>query len=202
MPKGEKMADSTLVVNGYQFNSAADAAAAREELKKISYIESHINKDDPESVLTIYNKIIANKIFVTPLGYGYLKEVRDFLEGAQGIEKDKIKPLPLNSMYRMGAESVTTTPEPKRRIVPQKKKDALKTQLYISRALNIVLLIAIIAMFVIALNSNNPNILNYENALQDRYAAWEEELNDREEILREKERSIERGYGGSENTGS
>ena len=42
-------------------------------------------------------------------------------------------------------------------------------------------------MFVITIKSDNPNILNYETALQNRYSAWEQELNDREKAIKEKE---------------
>ena len=48
-----------------------------------------------------------------------------------------------------------------------------------------------IAMLIIAGVSDNPNILNYERVLQDRYAEWEMELNEREAKIREKERSLQ-----------
>ena len=53
--------------------------------------------------------------------------------------------------------------------------------------LNLLLVAAVIAMFVITLKSDHPNILNYERTLQDRYASWEQELTEREAVLREKE---------------
>ena len=37
---------------------------------------------------------------------------------------------------------------------------------------------------------SRPTILNYEKALQNRYASWEQELNDRENAVREKERQL------------
>jgi hypothetical protein len=45
-------------------------------------------------------------------------------------------------------------------------------------------------MFVIAINSNQPNILNYQRVLQNRYAGWEQELTDREQAIRDKEREL------------
>ena len=54
------------------------------------------------------------------------------------------------------------------------------------------LVVALIAMLVIAVVSDNPNILNYERVLQDKYASWEKELDEREELIREKELELKR----------
>lgn len=48
-------------------------------------------------------------------------------------------------------------------------------------------------MFMITLKSDNPNILNYEKNLVNRYAAWEQELREREQVVREKERELNIG---------
>ena len=39
---------------------------------------------------------------------------------------------------------------------------------------------------IIYLSGNSITILNYENAIIDKYEAWEEELNEREQELQEK----------------
>ena len=60
----------------------------------------------------------------------------------------------------------------------------------ISLIANIVLVIAVAAMFGIAMKSDNPNILNYETQLVNRYASWEQELTEREKVIREKEKEL------------
>ena len=65
-----------------------------------------------------------------------------------------------------------------------------KVGLHLSVIMNIVMIVAIIAMFVITLNSDQPNILNYERNLQNKYASWEQELTRREQTVREKEREL------------
>ena len=72
----------------------------------------------------------------------------------------------------------------------QKKKDEEKQKLIISYILNIMLVIAMIAMLVITVNSDNPNIMNYEKVLTNRYASWEQELTEREEVIRQKEKEL------------
>ena len=58
--------------------------------------------------------------------------------------------------------------------------------------LNVFLVLLVIAMFAITLTGKNPNILNYERALTDQYAGWEQELTEREAAVREKERALQR----------
>ena len=53
-----------------------------------------------------------------------------------------------------------------------------------------MLALAIVAMFVISFVSDQPNILNYERAITDKYASWEQELNQREQTIRDKEREL------------
>lgn len=46
-------------------------------------------------------------------------------------------------------------------------------------------------MYVIAITgSKNPNILNYEKVIQNRYSQWEKDLSDRERVIREKEKEL------------
>lgn len=56
--------------------------------------------------------------------------------------------------------------------------------------INIGLLALVIVMFVISTTSSNPTVLNYESVLQNRYSEWEQQLSDREQVIREKEREL------------
>ncbi|MCR4589775.1 MAG: hypothetical protein K5668_03055 [Lachnospiraceae bacterium] len=184
-----------LIVGGYHFHSTADADKARDEQKKIAYIEAHMNRDNPESVLTIYEKMLSNRIFVTPVGFGFLKEVRDYLLASESIDNDRIKPLELNQMYSLGKGISEDNELPQRKIIPAKKKNPYEERFFISAVFNVVLVIAVIAMFIIATTSDNPNIINYENNIVNKYSEWEEELKDREQRVRDAEREL-----GLENT--
>ncbi len=184
-----------LVVGGYHFHSTADADKARDEQKKIAYIEAHMNRDNPESVLTIYNKMLANRIFVTPVGFGFLKEVRDFLLSSDSIDNDSVRPLELNQMYSLGKGLSEEGELPKRKVIPAKKKNPYEERFFVSAVFNVVLLIAVVAMFIIATKSDNPNIINYENNLVNKYAEWEDDLKEREQRVRDEEKRL-----GLENT--
>ena len=49
-----------------------------------------------------------------------------------------------------------------------------------------VLIIIIIAMFIILKTNSNPTVLDYENKLQNKYAAWQEQVRIAGEITKSK----------------
>lgn len=69
-------------------------------------------------------------------------------------------------------------------------KDGGKDGFKISVILNVLLILAVAAMFTITIRSDNPNILNYKRVITDKYAQWEQELTERENAVREREREL------------
>ncbi len=176
------------VVEGYSFFNEEDAKKAASERKRIDFIEERIDYSKPESVLTIYKKAIQERVFKTPVGFLYLKNMQDFLMAQAGINHEDVPPIPL---YQTFDGTLRKQTEPTQtRIRPSAEKDEKPQLLTVSVVLNVVFVIAIIAMFVIALKSEQPNVFNYEKALVDRYAGWEQELTQREQAVREKERQL------------
>lgn len=178
-------------VGGYVFFTDRDAQIARAEEKKIEYLEARIDYSKPESILHVYEKSIQERVFKTPIGLEYLKGLREFLLSQESIDAEKVIDIPLYSSYDV--EFRNQTKPVKTKIQPSKKKNAeeqRKFYLIISIILNVLLAAAIYAMFLISLNSENPNVLNYEKNLQNRYAEWEQELTEREQAIREKEKEL------------
>lgn len=178
-----------LVVEGYRFTSQADAAAAREEVKKQKYLEEHLNFDKPEEVLILYDKIIANKIFVTPLGFFFLRKIQQFLIASPEIANERIQPLPLGTVYTQRAKNEAAASERPR---PVKTVDTkpLRQKYVISVLINVLLAVVIAVLFYIAMDSDNPNILNYQKVIQNQYSTWDESLTQREKAVREKEKAL------------
>ena len=54
-----------------------------------------------------------------------------------------------------------------------------------------ILAVSVIGMFIVASTSDSSTIINYENKLIDKYAAWEQELDEREAALKEREQTVE-----------
>lgn len=177
------------VAEGYSFYTQKDMELAVQERRKIEYLQARLDYSKPETILHIYERAIAERLFRTPVGMEFLKELQSFLLKAPGIEEDRIPPISLYMTF--DGEMRDHQARVRSRIQPSVQKKKKSQALPVSIMLNIVLVIAVIAMFAITLNSDQPNILNYERAVTDRYAEWEQQLTEREQVIREKERTLQ-----------
>lgn len=66
---------------------------------------------------------------------------------------------------------------------PASELEVVRSKYKWSVFLNVLLVIVIIIMAYITLNSDHVNILNYETKLQDKYASWAQELQEKEDAL-------------------
>ena len=173
---------------GFSFCTEKDGKLASAEQRKIEYLEARIDYTRPESILHVYNKTIQEQLFKTPVGLLYLKKMQDFLLKQPTIDPEKVKAIPLYDTYTDPKQSSLATDKPNPQILRKSEKE--KTRFQISVVLNILLALAICAMFVISFVSDHPNIYNYERALQDKYASWEQDLTARERAVRDKEREL------------
>ena len=167
------------VVSGFAFYSEKDARLAEQERQKIAYLDKRIDRTNLESVLVIYKKALDDRVFRTPVGLEYLRELQGELKAEQDLLGEEIPPIPLWTNF---ADTREKTSPARRRIKPAPEENK-NTTFRLSLIMNI-------AMFIITLNSDQPNVLNYERNLQNKYATWEQELTQREQTVREKEREL------------
>ena len=153
------------VVSGFAFYSEKDARLAEQERQKIAYLDKRIDRTNLESVLVIYKKALDDRVFRTPVGLEYLRELQGELKAEQDLLGEEIPPIPLWTNFADTREKTA----PARRIKPAPEENK-NTTFRLSLIMNIVMVIAIIAMFIITLNSDQPNVLNYERNLQNKYA--------------------------------
>lgn len=177
------------IVDGFQFSSIKDVETAKNELDKIRLLESRMDYDNPIQVCMIYDKAIQNRVFKTPIGYTYLHSLQKYLQ-ENPVEGKEIRSIPLFMNYTNAMREAASPA--RQRIKPQApKKEPAEVRLRKSIIVNAALIIAVVVMFIITLASENPNILNYENAIVNKYSAWEQQLTEREKIVREKEKAFE-----------
>lgn len=177
-----------LIAEGFMFINEQDARLAVQERKKIEYLEARMDYSRPEHILAVYEKAIRDRVFKTPVGVQYLKRLQTYLCEQTEIKGDEIPPIPLYLTYC--AELRDNTSPAKQRIRPSGKKQRNSYGFPVSVILNVLLVIAIISMFLIMLQSDQPNIINYKRVLVNQYAAWDQELDQREEVIRQKEREL------------
>ena len=182
--------NNTLSVGGYLFYTEKDAQLARAEEQKIEYLEAHMDYSLPDSIRYIYEHTIQERLFRTPVGIRYLQKLRDFLLAQPGVEPGSIMDIPLYMTF--DGELREYAAPARERVVPSRKKDGdkEKNRFTLSVILNVLLVGAIIAMFYISYVSEQPNVINYERALTSKYASWEQELTEREQVIRETEREL------------
>ncbi len=175
-------------VNGFLFGSKEDVELAEQEVSSIKYIDGRIQNRNKDTVLSVYQGAIDRKMFRTPIGYAFLFDLQKRLE-ALGVKKDDIPPIPLYQVYNNNLEEEL---KPRRNItVPvHKKKNEVVRMNRTLILINVILIILIIALFVINIKGSTPTVLNYKYALENEYASWEQELKDRENTIREKEREL------------
>ena len=176
-------------VGGYRFGSLEDAKLAETELKKTRYFEEKLNGRSAQNILAVYDKLIDEKIFFTPVGWEYLRSLQEKLRVA-GVPEEKIRPLPMYVVFAHKEQSENSVFD---RIRPSRKISKDKRYLRTSVMLNVFFAILVVAMFIITMTGDNPNILNYKKSITNQYAAWEQELTEREQELREKEAELMAG---------
>ena len=184
-------ANADLTVGGFLFVSTEDADLARSELAKIEYLEKKMNYHLPENILAVYNKVMESKMFKTPPGLFYLCRMQGHLKKV-GIEAERIAPIPVYNSFTSKAAGEISEGIARQRIERRLKFEKSETEKLRGRFQKAIyaclLLVALVlVMFYITLKSENPNIINYEQNLVNKYAGWEQELKDRENAVRERE---------------
>ena len=172
------------MVDGYLYGNEDDVKLAKEEKKTAEYLESKINYDDVQTTLRIYNKAIKDKIFKTPAGFEFLKKMRNEMI-KRGMPEENIGGIPLYKVFSKEEDN-----KPVRIFQVKENNDGTKEILRFSLWANIGLIIIVIGMFIITIIGENVNILNYRYKIENEYSAWQQELEEREAVIREKEAEL------------
>ncbi len=176
------------IAEGFTFSRPADAQLASIEKKKVAYLESRMDYTNPKEILKVYEKAIAERVFKTPIGLMYLKKIQDYLIENLNEQEDNISPIPHYALYN---DTLRDDVKPvRKRVKPNSKKQKNKSMLPFSIIINIGLIICILIMFMLTLSTDQPNYLNYKRVVTDEYSSWEQDLMQREERVREKERQL------------
>lgn len=204
-------------VEGYDFEDRELAEKAATEAEGIKYIKERTRMDDPDMVLKLYNQMLQEQMFETPVGLGFLYELQEYLHTIPYIKNEDISPIPVKATLSEKERSKNakrdkvkkgkadkeqadgTGPEEKNKKQRSEKKNSRKQQtlnpiarkykgmFHVSLFFTAVFAAIIVGMFAITyLSGNSVTILNYENAIIDKYESWEEELNEREQELKKK----------------
>lgn len=173
-------------INGFLFGAKEDIEIAQQELSAIQYIDKKIENRSGETILSVYQAALEKRIFKTPIGYSYLHDLQKRML-QMGINREEIQPVPLYQVYNNDYKEEI---KPVRIVKRIKKKDKTKSNLRISVLINVILVILVIVLFFISMTGNAPTVLNYRNVIENEYSSWEQELTNRENAIKEKEKEF------------
>ncbi|MCR5272901.1 MAG: hypothetical protein K6E13_07960 [Lachnospiraceae bacterium] len=83
------------IIEGFLFTDEKSAARARKEAESVRFLKGKIDKGNPAQVLELYQKMIKQKMFETPVGYAFLVELQDYLKTKPTIRLDEIPAIPV-----------------------------------------------------------------------------------------------------------
>lgn len=227
-------------VEGYDFADKELAEKAAVEAEGIKYIKERTRMDDPDMVLKLYNQMIQEQMFETPVGLGFLYELQEYLHTIPYIKNEEVCPIPVKAAVS-DKEAVSKKAQRSRR--KSAKRDRLRSEtdsrreadsqkqtdsqrqagngtsqkdsdgrgqlgrkkevdtaagkyrrlFHVSLFFTVVFAAIIVGMFSITyMSGNSVTILNYENAIIDKYESWENELNEREQELKKREQALKK----------
>ena len=175
--------NSAFIVDGFLFEDEDLVKEAKKEAEGVRYMKARVDLQYPERVLQIYQRMIAQNMFQTQIGYAYLRELQDYLYTMPQVSNDEVPPIPVRANVRVSDASGTTE-------ALREENGKSRRAFRWSMIINFFAAAVILVMFAIAMSSSSPTVLNYENELQNKYAAWEQELKEREAAVSEKERML------------
>lgn len=176
----EQKQEKGFVVDGYLFATEEEAQEARKELQGILYLQKNNNLRDAKVMLQIYQKLLEQGLFRTPIGLNYLKYLQNNIRNSNLV--DSVPPIPV---FRGKREEISSLNESKTMMELNDVGGMYRRRFRIAIFVIIILLAGMAAMIGIAATTNQPNILNYEQEIIDKYEQWEQELEMREKNLKE-----------------
>jgi flagellar motor component MotA len=193
------MEQTKFLVEGYCFESQKEAEKAAKELEQVKAINEKLDEDNLQMVKALYLKALNQQVFETQIGFSYLRNLQMHLieEGAMKPEENPL-PVAYSKMVmqeegaRIQEEYQELLQEEQSKMEKELKKEKELTQKAGDKCKNFMILsgvlaVMVIGMFLITLTGKNENILNYKRVITNQYAEWEQDLTQREAVVRQKE---------------
>lgn len=184
-------------VGGFLFEDEETAARARKEEEGIRFIKDKTSLSNPQVVFRLYQTLLQQNLFETPVGFRFLAELRDFVVNSNIMNEDQIPPLDTSAFVKtVVVEKEVPVPQKdtaskKKRASAAKESGNYKAAFHVTLFFAIIFGLSVLGMFAIAeLSDNNVNILNYREKIIDEYEQWEVELKEKEDELRDWEEEL------------
>lgn len=176
-------------LGAFVFESRETYEAAKREWNMIQVLEEKVDFSDLKAGLKVYNKFVAEKTFVTIIGYSFLQNLRQHLIDNGVATAESLAEIPVKERKTVSGDTMPARPQGEskfKRLYEYEKQT--KTKLKIALAAAIIMLIGFVVITVSTDYSVFTYFTNYkakiEEELIDKYETWEEELKQREDALK------------------
>ena len=195
--KGRKQME-TFIVDNIVFYDRDLAMQEEKEWKKVKLLQEKLDEKNIANVAVMYQKAVEGNIFQTPVGMAYLLRLRELLQknGYDELTAEKQIACPLQKIQEKQDDPLEEKLQKrdaiwKSRLDMQQEKEAgLRQRCKNLKKIIIMLVVLVIALFAISLTGKNPTIINYRSKIVNQYASWEQDLKEREAVVREKEAQL------------
>ena len=173
---------------GHTFDDEKQLIAAKKEAEAIEYLRSKTDFGNMNNLRKLYDRILDRDMMETVVGIAFLKEIRETLIGSGMFKEDQIRPVPLLPEVKK-LKKRKEIQKRSREMTLLERSEQKNTRLKI---ICFFLVVLVIGMFVITLTgTRSPWALRYEEQVLNKYAAWAEEIQTKEDNLRRYVRELE-----------
>ena len=100
--------NSMSIVEGFSFDDEDLLKEAKKEAEGVRYMKARVDLQYPDRVLQIYQRMVAQNMFQTQVGYAYLRELQDYLYTMPQVSNDEVPPIPVHTTVKVADASGTT----------------------------------------------------------------------------------------------
>lgn len=166
------------VVDGYLFATEKQAQEAKKELEGIKFLQRNNDMKDAKVLVQIYNRLLEQGLFHTPIGLNYLKYLQNAIRAGGG---EDVAPIPVRKGRTDDHDSMQFRKNMKElNDVGNVYRKRFRVAMFVISLLSACL----VFMICVAATTDQPNILNYEDKIVNKYEQWEQELERREQDLK------------------
>lgn len=181
------MATEKRIISGYEFADEQEYDKAKKEAESVLYIKTHTDLNDEQQVLKLYNKASDMKMFKTVIGYEFMHQLRAWLQKKEVIEPQYMKAIPI--VKAVEQKELPEDLEAVQKVAEQYRM--LYEDCKYKRKLERIVIGFLAALIVSMIAMVYFNYSTYdENAILDKYSNWEAQLQEREDAVKEREKSL------------
>lgn len=173
---------------GHTFDDEKQLIAAKKEAEAIEYLRSKTDFSNMNNLIKLYNRILDRDMMETVVGIDFLKEIRETLIGSGMFTEEQVRPVPLlPEVKKLKKRKEIQTRSRERTLLERSER-----QNTILKVVCFFLVVLVIGMFAIVLTgTHSPLAIRYEEQLINKYASWAQEIQNKEDYLREYVRKLE-----------